>query len=220
MSQLLDALYQPHTQLMLRLVLGGLLLLAGVSKLTDRTAFRQAVSEYEVLPRHLERPFAALLPWLETTLGVLLLLGLGTAVAASLAAPLFLSFGLAIGVNLRRGRHIDCHCFGSVQSERIGWPALLRSGAPLLAALVVALGASRFGALEAALFGTGDGLPPMGEVIPVVFLAAVVFDLLILLPEALALQERFARAHARRSTGARTNGHRAQAPVVDARRWT
>lgn len=220
MSQLLDALHQPHAQLTLRLVLGGLLLLAGVGKLADRTAFRQAVAEYEVLPKYLERPFAALLPWLESTLGVLLLLGLGTAVAASLAAPLFLSFGLAIGVNLRRGRHIDCHCFGSVQSERTGWPALLRSMALLLAALVAALGASRFGALEAALFGSADGLPPASEVVPAVFLAAVVFDLLILLPEALALQDSFGRAHARRGIPARTNGHHPAALAVEARRRT
>ncbi len=221
MTQLLDALHQPHVQLLLRLVLGGLLLLAGLSKLADRPSFRQAVAEYQVLPRQLGRPFAALLPWLETTLGILLLLGLGTAVAASLATPLFLSFGLAIGVNLRRGRHFDCHCFGSVRSERIGWPALLRSAALVLAALAVALGASRFGALESVLFGSTDGLPSAGEVIPIVFLAAVVFDVLILLPEALAFQAGFARALATRITaGARGNGRRPEAPTMDARRAT
>lgn len=219
MTQLLDALHQPHTQLMLRLLLGGLLLLAGVTKLADRAGFRQAVAEYEVLPRELERPFAALLPWLETTLGILLLLGLGTIVAASLATPLFLGFGVAIGANLLRGRHVDCHCFGSVHNEQIGWPALLRSVALVLAALVVALGASRFGALESVLFGSPGRLPPAGEVIPIVFLAAVAFDALILLPEAFAFQANFTRAYTTRSTGgARATGHHPQAPTVDARR--
>ncbi len=212
MTPLLDALDQPHAQLLLRLVLGGLLLLAGVTKLTDRAGFRQAVGEYEVLPGGLVRPFAVLLPWLETGLGVLLLLGLGTTIAASLATPLFLSFALAIGVNLLRGRDLDCHCFGSIHAERIGWPALLRSTVLVLAALAVALGASRFGALDAVLLGSTDGLPPMGEVIPIVFLAAVVFDVLILLPEAIAFRSIFVQANRVRITGgATTNGHRPQA---------
>lgn len=201
MTSLFDALHQPHVQLFLRLVLGGLLLLAGGSKLADRAAFRAAVAEYRVLPARLEAAFAAALPWIETALGALLLLGLGTAVAAALAAPLFLSFGAAISVNLARGRRFDCHCFGAVQRDPIGWPALLRSIALVTAAIVVAVGASRFGALEFALFGSGDGLPAAGEVVPVVFLAAVAFDVLILLPEALVVQAAFARSHATRLTG-------------------
>ena len=213
MTPFLDALGQPHTQLLLRLVLGGLLLLAGVTKLADRASFRAAVAEYEVLPGGLERPFAALLPWVETALGVLLLLGLGTAVAAALATPVFVSFALAIGVNLVRGRHFDCHCFGAVQSERIGWPALLRSAALVLVALVVAVGASRFGAMDFVLLGSSDGLPPVGEVIPVVFLAAVVFDALILLPEAIAFRGIFVRTNRVRITGgAAANGHGPEAP--------
>ena len=206
MTEVLDAIHQPHAQLLLRLVLGVLLLLAGVTKLVDRARFREAVADYDILPSRLERPFAALLPWLETTLGVLLLLGLGTTAAAALAAPLFLSFALAIGINLWRGRNFDCHCFGSVQNERIGWPALLRSIALVLAALVVAVGTSRFGALEASLFGSSADLPSPGEVIPVVFLAAVIFNLLILVPEAVAFRAIFVQARRTTIVGARANG--------------
>ena len=214
MTQLLDTLGQPHVQLLLRLVLGGLLLLAGITKLADRTAFRRAVVEYELLPTALERPFATILPLLETVLGTLLLLGLGTSVAAALATPLFLSFGVAIGVNLLRGRQFDCHCFGAVRSDRIGWPALLRSVALVLAALVVAAGASRFGALESALFGATEALPPVGEVIPIVLVAAVAFHALILLPEAVAFRAGFARAYRSRISGA----HPATGHAVEARR--
>lgn len=208
MTDLLETLDQPHAQLLLRLTLGGLLLLAGVTKLADRASFRDAVAAYEILPRALALPFANALPWVETALGALLLLGLGTTFAAALGTAVFLSFSLAIGVNLVRGRELDCHCFGSVQSERIGWPALLRSVALTLAALTVAAAASRFGSLELALFGSGEPLPPLAEVIPVVFLAAVVFDLLILLPEAFAFRDAFARADRMRITGvAQDHGH-------------
>ena len=129
MSEVLEALGQHHVQLLLRLTLGGLLCLAAYTKLADRAAFRAAVSEYRVLPSTLERPFAASLPFVELTLGALLLAGLGTVIAASLAVPVFLSFSMAIGVNMVRGRDLDCHCFGSVQSEPIGWPAIIWSSA-------------------------------------------------------------------------------------------
>lgn len=217
MSAFLDVLHQPHAQLLLRLVLGGLLLLAGVTKLADREAFREAVAEYAVLPRALERPFAALLPWLEVSLGTLLLLGLGTTAAAALAMPLFLSFALAIGVNLRRGRHLDCHCFGAVQSEQIGWATLLRSAVFALAALTVALGTSRFGALEHALFGSAEDLPSAAEVVPMVFVAAVVVDVLILLPEALAFRSRITNAYRVRITGVRHNGRQPETARTEVR---
>ena len=190
MSGVLDALDQHHVQLLLRLTLGGLLCLAAFTKLADREAFRTAVSEYRVLPNALERPFAASLPFVELTLGALLLAGLGTVIAASLAVPVFLSFSMAIGVNMMRGRDLDCHCFGSVQSEPIGWPAIIRSSALLVAALIVAMGASRFGAVES-LFLSSEGLPPVNEVVPVVLLAFVIFDVMILLPEAIATQLSF-----------------------------
>ena len=222
MTDFLDPLHQPHAQLLLRLVLGGVLLLAALTKLADRDSARAAVSEYEILPKQLERPFAAILPWLETALGALLLLGLGTTLAAALAMPLFLSFAVAIGVNLAKGRHFDCHCFGSVQSEHIGGTALLRSVALVLVALVVAVGASRFGALEGALFGSGADLPPASEVIPIVFLAAVVFDVLILLPEAVAFRAASTQWRRTRITGsaAHQNGHQPTSSTMEVQRTT
>ncbi len=194
MSEVLDALDQPHVQLLLRLTLGGLLVLAAITKLTDRSAFQTAVSEYKLLPHALERPFAAALPIVELTLGALLLAGLGTAIAAWVAVPVFLSFSIAIGVNMARGRDLDCHCFGSVQSEPIGWPSLIRSSALVVASLIVASGASAFGAVDALLLNP-DGLPPASEIVPVVLLAFVIFDMIILLPQAIATQLSFAASY-------------------------
>ena len=198
MSEVLDALDQHHVQLLLRLTLGGLLLLAAITKLTDRAAFQTAVAEYKLLPHTLERPFAAALPVVELTLGMLLLAGLGTAIAAWVAVPVFLSFSIAIGVNMARGRELDCHCFGSVQSEPIGWPALIRSSTLVVASLIVALGASAFGAIDALLLDPA-GLPPASEIVPVVLLAFFIFDVLILLPEAIATQLTFDASYGSRA---------------------
>lgn len=200
MSDILDALGQHHVQLLLRLMLGGLLGLAAFTKLTDLEAFRTAVAEYGLLPGSLERPFAAVLPIIELTLSAMLLLGLGTVFAATIAVPVFLSFSFAIGVNMARGRDLDCHCFGSVQSEPIGWPVLLRSITFAFAAFIVVLGASRFGAIESMFLST-DGLPPMSEIVPVALLAFVIFDVIILLPEAIATQLSFTSSYGRRHHG-------------------
>jgi uncharacterized membrane protein YphA (DoxX/SURF4 family) len=191
MTDFLDSLRQPHTLLLLRLVLGGLLLIAGVTKLADRAAFYSAVSDYDVLPSSLARPFAFLMPIVEVTLGLLLVLGFVTVAAAALAVPLFGSFSIAIGINMLRGRNFDCHCFGSTHSDRIGWPALLRSLVLAGTALFVAFGASRFGALDAVLFGSPRDLPPVSDVIPIVFAAFVVVDLLFLMPEFFAIRAAF-----------------------------
>jgi uncharacterized membrane protein YphA (DoxX/SURF4 family) len=211
---MLDALTDPYVQLVLRLVVGGLLLYAGVSKLTDRPAFQQAVAEYDVLPAGVARAFSNALPALETLLGVLLLAGFGTGIAAAIAVPLFASFALAIGVNMARGRHFDCHCFGSTRSDEIGWTAFLRALALAVAALIVAAGASRFGALEYALFGSGESLPPVADVIPTVLVAAVVFDVLFLLPETLSLQAAFRRMRANNAAAAAGHTHERATPIV------
>lgn len=219
MSELLDAIGQPHLQLVLRVMLGGVLLLAGVTKLADREAFPLAVAEYDVLPPGLVRPFAALLPFVELALGVLLLVGLATAAAGALAVPLFLAFAFAIGVNLLRGRSFDCHCFGAVQSDPIGFGSLLRSLGLAAVALVVAVGASAFGALDAAVFGASD-LPAAGDIFPALLIAFVVFDVLILLPAAAGLQAAFADWQRTRITGGghvhtHANGHEPQHAMVE-----
>jgi uncharacterized membrane protein YphA (DoxX/SURF4 family) len=175
--------------------------LAGATKLADRRAFHAAVAEYDILPARLRRPFATFVPVAEIALGSLLLLGLLTVVAAGLAAPLFLSFSIAIGANMLRGRSFDCHCFGSAHSDRIGWPALLRSVLLVLAAVFVAAGATRFGALDALVLGS-SGLPDVSEIIPVVFAAFVIIDVLFLLPELVAVQTAF-----RQMRASRTHGH-------------
>ena len=84
--------------------------------------------------------------------------------------------------------------------------------------MAVALGASRFGALEAPLFGSDATLPAASEVIPTVLLAALVFDVLILLPEAVAFRAGFAQLYRTRITGAaRTDGRSPEAPTAGAR---
>lgn len=113
-------------QLILRLMLALILFGSALSKLRDLATFVQGVLDYEILPRGAAHAFGLLLPYVELGTAILLLSGFFPAVAASLVLLLLISFAIAIGVNANRSRPIPCHCFGAIQSSRIGWHSLLR----------------------------------------------------------------------------------------------
>jgi uncharacterized membrane protein YphA (DoxX/SURF4 family) len=95
-----------------RLVLGGVLLVAGAIKVADPVASEQAVAAYELLPHALETPVGWGLPFVEVALGLLLLVGYGTRIAAAAAGILMVLFIAAVGSAWARGLSIDCGCFG------------------------------------------------------------------------------------------------------------
>jgi thiosulfate dehydrogenase [quinone] large subunit len=87
----------------LRLSFGANILLHGLSRiLNGRAAFLAYLTHYfehsHLVPASLLPPFAAVLPWVETTLGLLLMLGLVTRFALIVGALVLL--GLVIGTNL------------------------------------------------------------------------------------------------------------------------
>jgi hypothetical protein len=93
---------------------------------------------YRVLAPAVVRPAAALLPFVEVSLGAALLLGVWHRPTAWLAAALFAVFAVAVGINLRRGRAIPCHCFSALAADRIGPLSLTRLLILVLLALIVA----------------------------------------------------------------------------------
>ena len=103
---------RPALPVILRLVLGGTLLLAGMAKISEPALFAQTVRAYKILPILLINPFAIAIPWVEVVAGILLLLGLWTRSSALVLLLLLLSFAAALVVNLFRGADFACGCFG------------------------------------------------------------------------------------------------------------
>ncbi|MFC1443364.1 MauE/DoxX family redox-associated membrane protein [Streptacidiphilus sp. N1-10] len=85
---------------------------AGLAKISDPEAAAQAVRAYRLLPEALVKPFGYGLPFLELALALLLLVGLGTRVAAALSGLLLLVYIGSIASVWARGISIDCGCFG------------------------------------------------------------------------------------------------------------
>ncbi|MHA6631551.1 MauE/DoxX family redox-associated membrane protein [Pseudonocardia sichuanensis] len=95
-----------------RLGLAAVWLISGGLKAADPDQTYVAVRAYDVLPTAGVEVVAALLPWLELALGLLLVAGIGTRLVAVLSAVLLLAFVAGVTQAWARGLSIDCGCFG------------------------------------------------------------------------------------------------------------
>lgn len=109
-----------------QLLLAGVFAVAGVAKLFDRAGSRQAVGDFGV-PERLAPLVAVLLPVAELATAVALVIHPWARGGAIAALALLLGFSAGIANAIRRGKDIDCGCFGRVYSEVAGTRALVRN---------------------------------------------------------------------------------------------
>lgn len=95
-----------------RQILGIVLIVAGAIKLPWPESSVQAVRAYQLLPFDVTRPVGYALPVIEVAIGLLLVLGLFTRVAAWLGAATMVAFIIGISWVWAHGISIDCGCFG------------------------------------------------------------------------------------------------------------
>lgn len=103
---------QPWLTLISRLILGGVLLAAGLLKVTHPAKSAMAVRAYEVLPVTFANFLGYALPWIEVGIALLLILGVAVKPAALSGGLLMFLFIVAIAQAWARGLTIDCGCFG------------------------------------------------------------------------------------------------------------
>lgn len=132
-----------------RLLLGGVVLVAGALKVASPTQSVQAVQAYRLLPVPVSQVVGHGLPFLEIAVGLLLIAGLGVRVSALVAGVLMLVFVAAIASAWARGLSIDCGCFGNggavaAGSTRYVQEILRDLGLLACAALLVAWPHTRF----------------------------------------------------------------------------
>lgn len=104
---------RPWLGTLVRLGLAAVWLVAGGTKVGDLAASGRAVNAYDVMPYDVAKVVGAALPFVEIALGLLLLAGLATRVAAGISAALLVVFIAGIASAWARGLQIDCGCFGS-----------------------------------------------------------------------------------------------------------
>jgi uncharacterized membrane protein YphA (DoxX/SURF4 family) len=146
----------------LRLFIGAVLLVSGLSKAAHPNRFARVVADYRVLPASLSHAIATLIIPIEFVVGITLVLGVAMPVTASAAAALFAVFLIAIAMNLARGRSVACGCFGD-ESRTISKVSAARLSGLLGGSLLLAAGHT-LGILspQVAVPGLDQGIQQMG----------------------------------------------------------
>jgi uncharacterized membrane protein YphA (DoxX/SURF4 family) len=103
---------QPWIGLFARLILGGVLFIAGYLKVSAPDKSQMAVRAYEMLPISVANALGLILPFAEVAIGSLLVLGALTKLMAALGGFTMIIFIVAISQAWARGLNIDCGCFG------------------------------------------------------------------------------------------------------------
>jgi uncharacterized membrane protein YphA (DoxX/SURF4 family) len=171
---MLDFFTSPYFLLFARLCLGGVFVVSGIAKWLDKPGTEASMSRYMFLPVGSGKIIANVFPPLEVAVGLLLIFGLFTAVAALVAAAMYVLFTGLIIYDLSRGTTQACNCFGRLSDEKLTPMAVVRNVALLALALLVFAGTSTWLSLDAA-FGinrpgtSGDA----NVVVPIVILATL-----------------------------------------------
>lgn len=137
--------------LLARLVLGWLLLGGGVAKFARLGQFRAAVADYQLLPPSAVQPAAVGVAAAEAALGGCLVSGVAVRPAAVLAATLFTLLTVAIGINLSRGRRIDCGCIGVSPRTKISGGLVARNALLIAVSMGVAIVADPMAGVRSAV---------------------------------------------------------------------
>jgi putative oxidoreductase len=178
----MDFSLAPYLVLFARLCVAGVFIASSVGKLMDKPGTEASMSRYPFLPAGSGKLIANVFPFIELAVGVMLLLGLFTRLAAFAALLLFVLFTGLIIYDLTHSQNSSCHCFGRLSDEKLTVWAVVRNVALMLLSLIVLLGFDGWLSLDSALnasntslplvaTGSNEGLPTAADAIPVVLLA-------------------------------------------------
>ncbi len=118
----------------------AVLIVAGVAKIRAGTSkFTQAILGYDMVSASAALCLAKVLPWLEITVGIALLIGVFTGTACVIAFILIAAFSTAVVFSLARGRKHHCGCVGftALQVRQVQWRLAYRNLALLLALIAI-----------------------------------------------------------------------------------
>jgi uncharacterized membrane protein YphA (DoxX/SURF4 family) len=121
-----------------RVLLGGLLLVTGALKVGHAPDLAAAIAGFRLLPAAVIGPLALALPFFELLLGAYLAAGLFTRASALIAAAQFLVYAGAIASAVIRHIPADCGCFGPHDAAVADWPHVAFDLALALASAFVA----------------------------------------------------------------------------------
>ncbi|WP_146198610.1 MauE/DoxX family redox-associated membrane protein [Rhodohalobacter mucosus] len=127
----------PYIQTSFRILLGALLLVAGILKVQDNSALFESVAYITWIPLGLKSLIIDTLPWIEIVMGSLLIFNLFGSVVKPAVSAIYLAFFIFAIYGLGSGMEGDCGCFGDPENGSIlamllgsefGWKMVMRNG--------------------------------------------------------------------------------------------
>jgi putative oxidoreductase len=106
---------------LLRLLAGGIFLVAGALKVLDPAHFAADIDHFRLLPYFAVAPLALYLPWLEIICGLALFVSASRRSALVLLLALIVVFIAAITSAWLRGLDIRCGCFGAASTAPLAY---------------------------------------------------------------------------------------------------
>ncbi|MDD8020722.1 MAG: DoxX family membrane protein [Acidobacteriota bacterium] len=114
-------LQNKYILLVFRLIVGGVFIWAGVSKIVDPLSFAQDVRSYQLVGQTLSFLTALFLPWVELIAGVWLIAGIYPRASAMLISCLLAFFIILVAITIARGLNVECGCFGTFSRRADIW---------------------------------------------------------------------------------------------------
>jgi len=109
-----------------QLTMATVFLFSAAGKLKDPKGFVTGVENFELLPAQMAPGVAVLVMATESWLAIAHLMGWWLEFTALIAFSLLMVFGVAVTVNLVRGRELPCYCFDTTGHEMISSATLVR----------------------------------------------------------------------------------------------
>ncbi len=110
-----------------RWVVGIIFLAAALPKILDAESFMRVVANYNIVPLFLVPVSAIMIPWIELTCGICLLMNRCVRSVLAILTVLVIAFIGGLAVNYFRGSEFDCGCFGILfQGGQVGIMTIIR----------------------------------------------------------------------------------------------
>jgi len=130
-------LNNPYLNLVFRIVLGLIFLIAATSKIADMEGFAKEIGNYQIVPEIFENLMAITIPWIELVCAIFIISGIRIKSSVLIIGVLIIIFNVAIFIAIIKGLNINCGCHTQVMAEKIGWQKILENTGLLLMAVVL-----------------------------------------------------------------------------------
>jgi len=121
--------YSKNFMLVLRIALGTLFILSGISKILNQTDFGKIIYSYNLVSKEWVIMLSFIIPYSELILGMMLILNLYPRIAIRFLIVMLIVFTGISAYSYATGNVSDCGCFGKLLKRQNDWKLILENAA-------------------------------------------------------------------------------------------